>query len=204
MTCTDIRDLIDGFVEGRLARADREAVERHIVGCAECRADVEAARFLQKPVAALPRAIDPSRDLWPRFERRLRPSPLRGRLLALAAALALVAGSSAVTWFVMRDSDGSAVAVTDSTRSAVQVFEARYVEQARTLGEVLESERGRLAPETVAVLERNLAIIDAAIAESRAALAADPSNPELETLLRAGHLQKVALLEQAARLVRES
>ena len=204
MNCTETRDLIDGFVAGTLARGEREAVEQHLTGCAECRADVEAARALAAPLAALPAAIEPPRDLWPRIERRIAPSPVRSRFVAIAAALALAAGSSGVTWLVMRDDGAPAVASVDTVASGVRVFEARYVEQARSLAELLERERGQLAPATVEVLERNLAIIDAAIAESRAALAADPSNQELETLLRAGHEQKVALLEQAARLVRES
>ena len=204
MNCNAIRDLIDGFVAGTLSTGDREAVERHLTSCDECRADVAAARALAAPLAALPTAIEPPRDLWPRIERRIAPSPVRSRFMALAAALALVAGSSGVTWLVMRDDAPPAAASTDSVATGVRVFEARYVEQARTLAGLLERERGRLAPATVEVLERNLAIIDAAIAESRAALAADPSNPALETLLRAGHEQKVALLEQAARLVRES
>ena len=204
MNCTEMRELIDGLVAGTLSRADREALEQHLAVCAECRADVEAARLLAKPVAALSRSIEPPHDLWPRIERRIEPSRLRSRLVALAAAIALMAGSSTVTWMVMRDGEAPAVAAADTTAPGVRVFEARYVEQARTLAELLERERGSLAPATIAVLERNLAIIDAAIAESRAALAADPANPELETLLRAGHEQKVALLEQAARLVRES
>ena len=89
-------------------------------------------------------------------------------------------------------------------RPPVRFLEAEYVSQTETLSELLERQRDQLAPETIATLERNLAIIDAAIADSRAALAADPSNPELETLLRAGYEQKVALLERAAQLVRES
>ena len=204
MNCTDVRDLIDGHVAGTLPRGDRESIDRHLTGCAECRADVEAARMLAQPVAALPRAIEPPRNLWPHIERRIAPSSVRSRLLALAAANALVAGSSTVTWLVMRDGAAAVTAVADTASGGVRVFEARYMEQAETLADLLERERPRLAPETVAVLERNLAIIDAAISESRAALAADPSNAELETLLRAGHQQKVALLEQAARLVRES
>lgn len=204
MTCSGILDLIDGYVAGTLPRGDHETVERHLAGCADCRADVEAARALARPLAALPRTIEPPRDLWPRIERRIAPAPVRSRLLAVAAAITLVAGSSTATWLVMRDGDTGPVAAVDTTTGGARLFEARYVEQARTLADLLERERTRLAPETVVVLERNLAIIDAAIAESRAALAADPSNAELETLLRAGHEQKVALLEQAARLVRES
>ena len=68
------------------------------------------------------------------------------------------------------------------------------------LGVILAAERGRLRPETVAVLERNLAVIDAAIAESRAALARDPANAELRRLFAAASRQKVDLLQWVTRV----
>jgi len=66
------------------------------------------------------------------------------------------------------------------------------------LGRALALERHRLRPETVALLERNLEIIDAAIAESRAALARDPANAELRGLFAAAYRHKVELLRWAA------
>ena len=52
---------------------------------------------------------------------------------------------------------------------------------------------------TVALLERNLAVIDAAIRESRDALARDPANAELRALFAAAARQKVELLRWATR-----
>jgi hypothetical protein len=213
MTCDQVRALMDDLAAGRLTGARREEALAHIAGCADCAADLEAARALAGPLAALPRSIEPPRDLWPAIAARTAPpsvsAPKHRPLLAIAAALALVAGSSAVTMLVMRDRGpepapvaGTAPAVPEAP--AGPRFEARYVAETRELSDLLERQRDLLAPETVAALERNLAIIDSAIADSRAALAADPSNGELELLLRAGYEQKVALLEQAARLARES
>jgi hypothetical protein len=68
---------------------------------------------------------------------------------------------------------------------------------------VLDRERKDLAPATVAAIERNLAVIDRAIAESRAALDKDPSDPDLRALFRTSQAQRVALLEQATRIARE-
>ena len=59
-----------------------------------------------------------------------------------------------------------------------------------------------LAPETRAVLTRNLVVIDSAIAECQRALDADPGSPVLAGLLRAAHRQRVEFLQQAARLPR--
>jgi hypothetical protein len=50
-----------------------------------------------------------------------------------------------------------------------------YERVERDLAVLLESRRKTLQPETIATVERNLAIIDSAIAEIRQALAADPT-----------------------------
>ena len=200
MTCDQVRDLIDELASGRLTGPRRDAALAHAAACPECAADLDAARALAGPLAALPASIAPPRDLWPAIAARTAPARGGGGgrsrpLLAAAAALALIAGSSAVTMLVMRSADPPAAAVADAAPPRVE---------ARNVAELLARQRELLAPETVAALERNLAIIDSAIADSRAALAADPSNHELELLLRAGYEQKVALLEQATRLARES
>ena len=205
MTCDELRDLIDDLAAGRLADPRRQAALAHVAGCGECAADLEAAKALAGPLAALPASIAPPRDLWPDIAARTAPRPARRGyrpLLAIAAALALVLGSSAVTILVMTDRTTAPAATADAAPAAR--FEARYVAQARELGDLLERQRALLAPETIEALERNLEIIDAAIADSRAALAADPSNQELEMLLRAGYEQKVDLLERVTQLARES
>jgi hypothetical protein len=66
----------------------------------------------------------------------------------------------------------------------------------------LEGDAGSLAPETIATLRRNLAIIDSALAESRRALAADPGNGDVQALFRLVQRQRTTLLQQAARLPR--
>lgn len=195
MNCSEARDRIGDAVAGRLGPAESVALDEHVSGCAECRVDLEAARALAGPVARLAREIPPPPIVWTGIEARIR-SPRRRYLPAAAAALVLMAASSAATVLVMRQEPGRAVAT-------VPALEAGYIEQAAALSGVLGAGRGRLAPETIETLERNLRIIDEAIAESRAALEADPGDPDLRLLLQASHQQKVALLEQATRLARE-
>lgn len=60
-----LSDQIDDYMDGELAEAERAAVERHLSGCAACRADVEALRSLVADARALPRELEPGRDLWP-------------------------------------------------------------------------------------------------------------------------------------------
>jgi len=84
--------------------------------------------------------------------------------------------------------------------AAFRPAEREYQQAVDDLARVLETRRATLAPETVATLERNLAIIDAAIAESRAALENDPNSRELTRMLSSTYDAKVQLLRQAVQL----
>ena len=66
--------------------------------------------------------------------------------------------------------------------------------------EILAKRRGRIDPSTAAVLERNLRVIDQAIAESRAALAQDPNSGFLTEQLTRTLRRKLDLLRTAAEL----
>jgi len=84
--------------------------------------------------------------------------------------------------------------------AAFRPAEREYQQAVDDLARVLETRRESLAPETVATLEHNLAIIDAAIAESRAALVNDPNSRELTDMLSSTYDAKVQLLRQAVQL----
>ena len=66
--------------------------------------------------------------------------------------------------------------------------------------QVLEQERSRLDPRTVRALEKNLKIIDRAVADARRAVDADPSSLYLREHLASMMKQKVSLLRQATML----
>jgi anti-sigma factor RsiW len=84
--------------------------------------------------------------------------------------------------------------------AAFRPAEKDYEQAIGELKQVLETKRGRMAPETVQTLETNLRIIDAAISESRAALERDPNSRELTRMLTATYDAKVKLLRQAVEL----
>jgi anti-sigma-K factor RskA len=188
---------LNEYVDGTLAARDRASVEAHLAECAGCRAAVAELRSLAAAAATLPKSIEPGRDLWAVIETRMRQRAPRNvqRLwwfgaLAAAAVLVLAVGIYRLTARPpdRRMGEGWVAVQADFDRATNE------------LGVILAAERGRLRPETVAVLERNLAVIDAAIAESRAALARDPANAELRRLFAAVSRQKVELLQWVTRV----
>ncbi|HEU5261793.1 MAG TPA: zf-HC2 domain-containing protein [Gemmatimonadales bacterium] len=199
MMCPDWARPINEYVDRTLAAAERDAVERHLAGCAGCRSAVGELRRLLASAAGLPKAMVPARDLWVGIEARigqratgdLRRAFWRG-VMAAAAVLVLAFGLYLLT---ARPPDRPG----EGSQGWVAV-EAEYRQAVDDLTLALEAQRGTLRPETVEVIERNLRIIDAAIRESRAALARDPNSAELRPLVSAAYRQKVDLLQWATRV----
>jgi hypothetical protein len=96
-----------------------------------------------------------------------------------------------------RSADGTArLASTDPLREAEPVYD-REIGKLRA---IVRERRSQLDPKTVAVLEQSIAVIDSAIAQSRAALAKDPASGFLATQLNHSLEKKVELLRTAALL----
>jgi hypothetical protein len=68
------------------------------------------------------------------------------------------------------------------------------------LRQIVKERRAQLDPTTVAVLEQSIAVMDSAIAQSRAALKNDPASGFLATQLNHSLEKKVELLRTAALL----
>lgn len=228
MSHAELRDRLDDYVDGALDAAETRAVREHLAACAECRAEVDGLRALLDETRFLPRDVAPPRDLWAGIEARLEPRapaaaapdilPLRRRsgpprwLLQAAAAVVLVAGTSLVTWtlagrgraVVAGDPEVLPPAVVQGAAPTVLASfapaEADYRTAIGDLERLLAEQRGQMAPETAATLERNLAIIDAAIADSRAALERDPNSAALARMLAGMYDTKVQVLRQAVQL----
>jgi anti-sigma factor RsiW len=145
-----------------------------------------------------------------------RPArPLPWWMLA-AASIALVATTSFATLQLSGRGAGETVPAIESQqaqrpqgaapRSAITALaafrpaEEEYEKAISDLEIVLRTQRGRLAPQTAATLEANLRIIDQAIQESRAALAADPNSAELTHMLSDAYDTKLDVLRRAVSL----
>jgi hypothetical protein len=158
-------------------------------------------------------------------EARERLAP-RGRMLRMAAAAAALVLITAGTTFIFTKTAyepgqsqlaaNQSVLPVPNTGTAGGAAEATLVSDARATAEaafdrevtqlrgLLEQRRPDLDSATVALLERNLQIIDRAIAESRAALARDPGSALLNRQLHNALGKKVQVLRTAALLPVES
>ena len=214
-------DELHDAADGTHPPTEASRAARHLVHCARCRSEVERIRELLALAASLPRSIEPPSDLWPGIQARVRPSAgsvrgmttprsrwdafARDRRWLAAAAVLLIVASSALTMLVVRAPSPDVVRAPDSVAPAgvgsepvVRTVSDDYERLDRELAALLAANRTKMQPETVAKVERNLAIIDAAIAEIRQALAEDPGNDALRQLLKASYGQKSALVRQVS------
>jgi predicted anti-sigma-YlaC factor YlaD len=201
MMCVDREVQLNEYVDGTLGRADRAAVEAHLESCAGCREAVAELRALVSGAGALPKSIEPARDLWPpiavRIVQRVTWNVQRRRWLAMAAAASLIIGVALYRLLP------TATVLYRPVKGWAGI-QADYEQGVTDLAQTLDLEHDRLAPATVALLERNLAIIDQAIRESRAALARDPGSGDVRQLVAAAYRQKVELLRWVARTATSS
>jgi anti-sigma factor RsiW len=221
MSHEHVLERLDDWVGDELAPGERAEVDLHLAGCAECRAEAEGLRSLLAEIGALPHEILPANELWTGIAARLEPrgsaaalpatGPRRlrvpGWMMQAAAVVLLMAGSSVVTYWAMPEKIVQQLPVvgddSNPAVSALVAFRPAEQEYRSAIGElemVLQTQRSRLAPETVQTLEANLTIIDEAIAQSRAALARDPNSAEVARMLSQAYDQKLNVLRQAVSL----
>jgi predicted anti-sigma-YlaC factor YlaD len=201
MNCAEFRSRLDAYARGTLSAAESASFEAHLDACTACEAILLSAAVPLVELNALPRSVEPGTDLWPAITRRLarrgrvlrRGIPVPGWALAAAAVL-LIALSSGTTVLLLRSTGHPSV----QASAHLEAVEAEYAAASDDLALTLEKARARLAPGTLATIERNLATIDSALAESRRALAKDPANGVLEQLVIAAWRQKLEFLRRAA------
>ena len=217
-------DRLSDYVDGELSPGEARLLEAHVAGCGECATTLRELRAVVAGAAALPDE-PPARDLWPAIEARLAPrtaegvdrsivplAPRRrpaGRRIAMtvpqliAAGIALVVLSSGGAWLALRGTAESAPAPVAAVQpqGAVQ-FTSSWEAAVAELEAEFEARRPQLDPATILVVERNLAIIDEAIAQAQQALEADPASGFLNGYVAEAMRRKVDLLRQATRIQR--
>ena len=213
--CDRHADALAALVDGALDPRDRGALDEHLAGCEACRGLLTDLREIRSLAATL-EPIEPPARVWYDVRRQVAAEEqdkaprrsigwrhwwsLGGAALAGAAAMAgamLVIGPT--DFMLSPRSNEPAGPAQEAVAAALEQIERPHADAIREL----EQRIGTDAPIPVAareVLTRNLAVVDDAIAESRSAVAADPSAAVPRERLQAGLAHKLTLLRTMAAL----
>lgn len=221
-----VTDHLSAYLDDELDAAGRAAVDAHVAACADCAATLDSLRRIVGHAATVTsHDAPPSGELWSGILDRIeceaasaspRPLPFRQtRRVSMAAwqlaaaAVLLIAVSGATAWFLRGATSGTTngsgaviQAEIEPTPAAddvrvVNFADAQYDAAVADLEQALQERRNDLNPRTVEILERNLRLIDAAIAQARQALQEDPANTYLNRHLVESRRRKLELLRRA-------
>jgi anti-sigma factor RsiW len=217
MTCAEVGDRLDDYVDGALGGAELHEVELHVADCAACAGEERHLRALLARAAALPPEMSPPRDLWPGIADRIaaaRPRALPSAprrlwswspaLLAAAATVVVALGATlARVWPPSAGLPPGAGVVQEAawtTDPSLLAAERDYERATAQLMAALEARKASLPPATVAAVQNDLVTIDAALRQVRSALRQDPGNAQLSHMLASTHQKKVDVLQRVVRL----
>jgi anti-sigma factor RsiW len=230
-TCERYIERIQELVDGTLGPIRRVELEQHLAGCEDCRALRTDLERIRDAAAALPQMRPPD-GAWLQIAGRLRqegrvtqtaaPSADRWSYgwLAIAAGLVLAAGVSLLVLFrstpapapanrpVAAAPGGTGMGAgnepsVEAAQSAVDAAQQQFEKAILDLEKVAKANSGALDPGTSAVIDKNLGIIDRAIAENRAAVTAEPASVAARETLFEALRQKVSLLQDTIALINE-
>ena len=205
-------DRLSEYVDGELAAGEQSALEAHLATCADCRATADELRRVVSRAKSL-EARPPKADLWSGIHARLtpgrRPGVSRDAISRswrfsfnvpqlIAASIALVLLSAGGMWVALHEPQVSDRYTTPRPDGPVSpaIWTGRTDAAIADLQDALERNESRLDTATVRVVRENLALIDRAIAQARAALEADPGNAYLNLHLADTMRRKLELLRR--------
>jgi anti-sigma factor RsiW len=211
--------------DGTLDAADRARVEAHLGVCRDCATDVTRLTTLMMRIDESRRApatqtagldgmwreirqeiegakvvaldpVEPGVRSW-----RLRVDPWVIGVAASVAAITAVTVIQIVPPIVRSIAPPPSVTAGVNADSVLRFADdsiASYREEADQLLDELQLQRARLAPGTRAAIDDELKTVDLAIAELQAAVARDPRNPTLRTMLASSYRQKIDVLKKVS------
>jgi hypothetical protein len=225
MTCQDVERRLSRFVDGDLDADERAAVSSHLDTCAGCRAIASDLTRVRDAARALG-PVAPPEHIWLEIAGQIRlsdrptpadaptPAPRASSTMwqwfGLAAGLVLV---TLVAYLVIHlrapvpatttAGNGGAPGSVESVAQELSLALEHYDKAIAQLEVLAKNNDGTIDATTAATLQHNLSVIDQAIAESRAALAANPqSQPALDSLIDALR-RKVGVLQTTVALMNE-
>jgi anti-sigma factor RsiW len=99
--------------------------------------------------------------------------------------------------------NASANAAAQSVEAELRQAEDHYEKAIKGLEQIASAEQNVFDPKTAATLQKNLAVIDQAISESRAALRVEPTSEPAQQSLLESFKAKMALLQDTVALINE-
>jgi anti-sigma factor ChrR (cupin superfamily) len=217
--CPEIQPRLSAFADGALSAEDRAEVARHVDQCASCRGIVRDLERLRGAARELG-PVRPPDHIWLEIAGQVhaasgaaaRPTPPARRpavwqWVGLAAMLVIV---TMAVYFVMRapgvapapGNAGSDVAVQD-VANELKLAMQHYENAIAKLEALTKNNDGAIDPAMADMLQKNLAVVDQAIAESRVALQSNPeSEPARESLFEALR-RKVGVLQATVTLMNQ-
>jgi Putative zinc-finger len=226
MRCGRFREVIQELVDGTLGPIRAAELQQHLDECPSCRALANDLRRIRDAAGALDN-LQPRDHVWLQIAGRLRqegrvqdqpaPPPSRAHQyvwLGIAAALLLTVGASLLMLLPRGDQNPTTAAVTppgnaapvDPVQSGVE--DLRKAEQLlqsgiKKLKDGMGSGEQALPLAAAATLDRNLQILDQAIAESSAAVQQEPQNVAARNSLFDALQRKISLLQDTIALMNE-
>ena len=207
------------YVDRTLDRDEHARVARHLETCEVCRQLVDDLREITRAAAALDPAIPPAR-VWTRIEKEIRregagPVDARhGKAHAVAASWTWLAAAAVLVVAVFigirftpstSPDPGAAAdaAAAEAVEAELRLAEAHYQKAISGLERIASTEKTALDAATASTLQKNLAVINQAIDESRAAVRAEPASQQAQHSLIENFKTKLALLQDTVALINE-
>ena len=175
---------------------------------------------LQGAIDAMPREIEPERDLWAGIEARIKVDRAGNRtgvapwgIQRIAAAVALVALTALTTlqitdWTEQPEQPVAVVTehvpyplVIPAALKDSEAFDDKYQEQRQAMIDLLDQSLATMTPETRAKVEDNLKQINRALSDISDALSGDPDNVLLQQLLLTMYQEELAVFENVTEAV---
>jgi len=214
LTEDERQTMADGSLTGERANVLRE----HLARCAACSSDVARLRTICARVASAPTDGDAADTaavdtLWPAIRARIdqrKDAALDARGGTTGTAgwragnrLRLVSGLAAAACIVAAALVGARriarrASLTPQVVATTEVADSvtAYQQETQTLLDELELRRALLRPDALTAIDHDLAVVDSAIVELRAAAARDPNNAALHQLLASTYERKIEILKR--------
>jgi hypothetical protein len=226
----ELVERLSEYLDGTLEERSRGELEAHLSECGNCREVLEELRAVVAGAAALgpvvperdlwpgiaaaigtpvrARALRGVGDVIELPTARPAYRTPRGLFLSLpqlaAAGVALALATAALTWTLspapVATVDPEVAEGTVSMTSDDSGAPPELAAELTLLEGALDEVRARLDPNTVRILEKNLGVIERAIAESLLALEQDPANEYVRAHLERTYRAKADYLREATRL----